>query len=106
MYILYYNMNCKECEKQANSTSSLDWLHRFEISTDTPPTGELKIGDIAVLDKAKGKIYTGGYASRVICLNIPIYYIIGLLMYLPPIFKLIDKNKVGCNGESCDIKNT
>ena len=48
MYMLYYNKNCKDCEKQADNTNSLDWLRRFEISTSTPPTGELKLGEIAV----------------------------------------------------------
>jgi len=104
MYILFYNKDCKDCEKQAKITGRLDWFHRFEISTANPPTGKLQIGEIAVLDKRNHKIYTGGYASRRICLNIPLYFLIGLMMYFPPIFKLFDKNKAGCNGSSCEIK--
>ena len=103
MYILYYNKDCKDCEKQAQRTASLDWLKRFEISTEVPPCGELELGEIAVIDKRNQKIYTGGYASRVICLNVPAYYPIGLLMYLPPIFKLFDRGKHGCNGDSCAL---
>lgn len=103
MYTLYYNKNCKDCERQARRTTALDWLGRFEVSTEEPPSGPLDIGEIAVLHNDTGKVFTGGYASRKICLNIPAYFLVGLFMFLPPIFKLFDNKKAGCNGDVCSI---
>ncbi len=104
MYLLYYNKQCSDCVKQAETTKSLDWFKRFEFSTEISPVGELSPGKIVVVDKEKGKMFTGGYATRKICLNIPVYFIVGLLLFLPPVFKAMNKNKAGCNGESCEIK--
>ena len=102
MYTLYYNKECSDCEQRASVTSKLDWLGRFEISTETPPTGELEKGEVVVISD-KSKVYTEGYAQRVICLNIPVFFIFGLILLLPPIVKAASKGKAGCNGDSCDV---
>ena len=104
MYTLYYNKDCKECEGQSVLTAKLDWLNRVHLSTETPPTGELEQGEIVVISK-DGKIYTEGYALRIICLNVPLFYIFGLLLFLPPILKAASKGKAGCNGASCEINS-
>ena len=102
MYTLYYNKECNDCARQAAQTSKLDWLNRIKVSTETPPTGELEKGDIVLISN-EGKAYTSGYATRTICLNIPIYFLIGILLYFPPFLKLMSKGKAGCNGDSCEV---
>lgn len=102
MYTLFYNEECLDCAKQAASTSRLDWLGRISVSTDIPPTGSLEKGEIVLISES-GNVFTRGYATRAICLNIPAYFIIGLLLYFPPFLKIASKGKAGCNGDSCEI---
>jgi len=102
MYTLYYNKDCPDCARQAAQTSKLDWPDRIKVSTEVPPTGELEKGDIVVISDG-GKIYSSGYATRVICLNIPNYFLLGVLLYLPPLLRRISKGKAGCNGDSCEV---
>ena len=102
MYTLYYNKDCADCARQAAQTSKLDWLDRIKASTEVPPTGELEKGDIVVISD-DGKVYSSGYATRIICLNTPIYFLLGVLLYLPPLLRLISKGKAGCNGDSCEV---
>ena len=101
-YTLFYNGECDDCARQAATTSTLDWLNRIGVSTATPPTGELEKGDIVLISE-DGRAYTSGYATRQICLNIPVYFLLGVLLYLPPLLALASKGKAGCNGDSCDI---
>ena len=102
MYTLFYNKDCNDCGRQASTTSMLDWFNRIAVSTDIPPTGELEKGEIVLISN-DGKAYSGGYATRRICLNVPVYFILGILLYIPPIFKAMSKGKAGCNGDSCDV---
>ena len=83
-------------------TSKHDWLNRIKISTDIPPTGELEKGEI-VLISSSGQAFTHGYALRKICLNIPLYFLVGLALFVPPLLKIASKGKSGCNGDSCEI---
>ena len=103
MYTLYYHKDCPECAQQAATTSRLDWLNRISLSTDVPPTGELEKGEIVLISDS-GHAYTSGYATRKICLNIPAYFVYGLLLFLPWFLRMASKGKAGCNGDSCDIK--
>ncbi len=102
MYTLFYNKDCNDCARQAATTSRFDWLNRINVSTAIPPTGELEKGEI-ILISDDGKAYTRGYATRRICLNVPAYFIFGLLLYLPPVLKAASKGKAGCNGDFCEI---
>lgn len=101
MYTLFYNKECSDCENQAAQTSKLDWFDRINISTGIPPTGELEKGEIVLISK-EGKVYSSGYATRKICLNIPVYCLIGLMLFFPPFLRLASKDKAGCNGNTCE----
>ena len=103
MYTLYYNRACDDCARQAALTAKLDWFKRIAISTEIPPTGELEPGEI-VLISSQGKAFTRGYATRTICLNVPVYFILGLMLYFPPFLKAASKGKAGCNGDTCEIQ--
>jgi len=101
-YTLYHHKDCPECAKQAALTRKLDWLNRIRVSTEIPPTGELEKGEI-VLISDDNKAYTKGYAVRKICLNVPAYFLYGLLLFLPPVLNAASKGKAGCNGDACEI---
>ncbi len=102
MYTLFYHKDCDDCARQAEMTSKLDWFNRIKVSVEQPPTGVLEKGEIVLISN-KGQAYTRGYATRKICLNVPMYFIYGLLLYLPLVLKAASKGKAGCNGDSCDV---
>lgn len=102
MYTLFYHKDCADCANQAATTSKLDWFNRIAVSTEVPPTGELEKGEIVLISNS-GQAFTRGYATRKICLNIPAYFLFGLILFFPPFLKLASKGKAGCNGDSCDI---
>lgn len=100
---LYFNAGCPDCVRQAARTARLDWLNRVDLRTDESPLGEVSIGEIVVVEEKNSRIFTGAYATRKICLQIPLLYLCGLLLYLPPILKIAGRNKIGCNGDACEI---
>ncbi len=102
MYTLFYHKDCSDCANQAATTSKLDWFNRIQLSTEEPPTGELVKGEI-VLVSNDGLAFTRGYAIRKICLNIPLYFLWGVALFLPPLLTIASKGKAGCNGDTCDI---
>lgn len=60
-----------------------------------------EIGDIHVVDNQNAKIFSGAYATQVVCQNIPAYWLLALLMRLPFVFRKVASQKPGCNGERC-----
>ena len=100
---LYYNTNCSDCVREAKRTAQFDWLGRVEILTEDSPLGELPIGEILVVDKQSNKIFTGVYATRKVCLQVPMFFLYGLVLYLSPIRKMAGRKKQGCNGDVCEI---
>ena len=82
----------------------LDWFGRFERTTQPSPMGIPAIGDIHVVDHQTAKIFSGAYATHVVCQNIPAYWPLALLMRLPFVFSKAAGQKPGCNGESCATK--
>ena len=101
--ILYYNANCMDCVQLAKSTEKLDWFNRIELTTSESPQGEVPIGEIVVVEKNDNKFYTGVYATRKVCLQIPSYFLYGIALFIPFVRNIVGKNKPGCNGESCEI---
>ena len=100
---LHYNPNCPDCVRQAKRTARMDWLGRVELRTDESPLGEVPMGNIVVVDTKKNRIFTGIYATRMVCLQIPLLFPYGLVLYIPAIRKLIGRDKQGCNGDACEI---
>ena len=49
------------------------------------------------------RIFAGVYATRKVCLRIPLLYLYGLLLYIPPIRNLAGKSNPGRNGDACDV---
>ena len=100
---LYYNANCPNCMRQAVRTSRMDWLDRVELRTDESPLGVVPMGEIVAVEMKNNKIFTGIFATRKVCLQIPLLLPYGLILFLPPILKIAGRKKIGCNGDACEI---
>ena len=100
---LYYNATCPDCTRQARLTARMDWLGRVELRTDESPLGAVPVGEIVVVEKESGRAFTGVYATRKVCLQVPLLYLYGLALYLPPVRALFGRDRQGCNGDACEI---
>ncbi len=100
---LFYNARCPDCVHQAKLTERMDWLGRVELRTDASPLGEVPVGEIVVVEKESSKAFTSIYATRKVCLQVPLLFLYGLALYLPPIRILLGRDKQGCNGDTCEI---
>ena len=103
---LHYNPSCPYCVRQAKRTARLDWLRAIELRTDHSPLGEVPVGEIVVVDEQSGRIFTGVYATRMVCLRVPLLFLYGLLLYLPPIRNRVGGAKPGCNGDESSPTTT
>ena len=100
-YTLHYNSRCQDCVKLAQWNRRLDWLGRFERTTEASSMGMPDIGDIHVVDHRTATVFSGAYATQIVCQNIPAYWPMALLMKLPFVFKQAARKKPGCNGDRC-----
>ncbi|WP_420427690.1 hypothetical protein [Algiphilus sp.] len=103
---LYYNAYGPDCRRQAARTERLDWLQRVNLSMDDSPIGEVPIGEIVVLDARNQRVYSGIDATRKLCLQVPAYWLVGWLLFLPPLRAWLGRKKPGCNGAQCEIGPT
>ena len=100
---LHYNAHCADCVRRSKVTGSLDWFRRIQMSTGESPIGEPPKGEVVVVDHRTGQVFTGVYAMRKICMQVPLMIPMGLLLYLPPVRALMAGTKPGCNGDACEI---
>ena len=100
---LHYNPSCPDCARQASRTARLDWLGRISLSTQPSPLGEVPVGEIVVVDHRRKRLFTGVFATRRICMEVPLLLPLGLLLYLPPIRRVVGSRNPGCNGEACEL---
>lgn len=103
-YTLHYNSLCQDCVRMGVWNKRLDWLVRFQRTSEPSPMGMPEIGDIHVVDHRTATIYSGAYATERVCRNIPAYWPMALLMLLPFVFNKFASRKPGCNGNSCTIQ--
>ena len=100
---LHYSPECAACARQAQLTASLDWLGRVALSTASSPIGPVPKGRIVVVDTRDRRVFTGIFATRKICLQVPLFFLYGLLLTLPPVRWLALKDDPGRNGDACEI---
>ena len=100
---LFYNANCPDCARQAKTTARMDWLGRVELRTDESPLGAVPVGEIVVVEKGSGRTFTGVYATRKVCMQVPLFLPYALALYLPPLRAPKGRGKPGCNGDACEI---
>jgi hypothetical protein len=100
---IYRHPECARCERIARWHHRFDWLSRIRSSTETPPTGPLKLGEIVVERAGSGEILRGVEAVRAIFRQIPAYWPILPALRIPPIAAKIDRDVRGCDDGSCTI---
>jgi len=100
---LFYNADCPDCARRAERTNRLDWLHRVRTSTDDSPIGQVPKGEIVVVDDGTGRVFTGVYATRAVCMQVPAYMPYGLALHIPPLLRIAGRGKMGCNGDACEV---
>jgi hypothetical protein len=81
----------------------LDWLNRFEDTTEDPVTGTLRKGEIAVKDLASGETLKGASCLRLLCQNIPLYRPLLLPLHLPAFRRLVEREIGGCDSDVCGV---
>ncbi len=81
----------------------MDWLDQVELRTDRSPIGEVPAGEIVVVENRTDRVFTGIFATRKVCMQIPLLIPFGLLLYLPPVLRIAGRSKMGCNGDACEI---
>ena len=101
---LFYNPRCPDCVRQASLTAP-PWTGSAASSCGrtTHRWGAVPVGEIVVVEKESSRAFTGVYATRKVCLQVPLFFLYGLALYLPPVRALFGRNKQGCNGDACEI---
>lgn len=101
--LIYRHPDCAKCARIARTHHAFDLLGRVEDTTETPPTGPLRMGQIVVEDRASGRIEQGAEAFRLITRAVPFYAPARLLLKLPRFRSYIETEMGGCNGVACDV---
>ena len=100
---IYRHPNCERCRAISELHKMMDWLDRLEFSTEVPPCGALRMGEIAVEELASGAIFKGAAAVRSIFRQVPAYWLFYPLLCLPIVAKRIDRDLSGCDDVMCKI---
>lgn len=100
---VYRNADCAKCARFARAGHLFDWLDRMDVSTETPTTGPLRLGEVVVEDLSSGRILKGAEGIELIFRNIPAYAPFRLLLRVPLVRRYIEKEVSGCEGDACEI---
>jgi hypothetical protein len=100
---VYRNRDCARCARFAQAHRLLDWLGRVDVSTDTPRTGPLRLGEVVVEELPTGPVHRGADGIELIARNIPAYAPLLLLLKVPAIRRYVDQEVRGCRGSACDV---
>jgi hypothetical protein len=100
---IYRHPDCPKCARYARIHRSLDWLQRVDISTKTPRTGPLRLGEVVVENLEDGRLLKGADAFREICRQIPAYAPFLFLLRLPAVRAFAEREMTGCNGDACAL---
>lgn len=96
---LFRNSECAKCTRYARLHHLLDWLNRFEDSTDVSPLGRLRIGEIAVQNLASGATLKGVECFQLVCKHIPLYWLLLPLFYFHPFRAYVEREVSGCRND-------
>jgi hypothetical protein len=100
---LYRHPDCVRCGKMARVHAFFDWLNRVDCTTEEAPSGPLRMGEIEVREIATGLTFKGVAAVRKVARQIPAYWPLLPLLYLPPVARKIDAMVSGCEDGSCGL---
>lgn len=76
----------------------MDWLNRLEVLAARPPSGAVRMGEIAVEDLKTGETVKGAAAFEKICRSIPADAIGRLLLLVPAFRAYVERTLSGCDG--------
>ena len=98
---IHRNPDCAKCARYAAAHRLFDWLGRVDVSTESPRTGALRLGEVVVEKLGTGTILRGADAFAEICRNIPLYAPFRLLLRVPAFRAFVDRDMSGCGGKAC-----
>jgi hypothetical protein len=102
---VYRNAHCATCARFAKVAQFFDWLHRVDLSIETPKTGPLRVGEVVVEELASGRILRGAEGMDLIWGNIPVYAPFRLLLRVPSFRRFLEKNVSGCKDNTCEVSS-
>jgi len=103
--VIYRHPECGKCARMARLHHRFDWFNRVADVTATPPAGPLQMGEIIVEDLATARFLAGVEGVKLICRQIPLYWLALPLFWIPAIRALADREARGCFNGSCQIGN-
>lgn len=101
---LFRHPDCPKCAKIARVHEIFDWHNRLEVSTATPKTGALRMGEIVIEELATGTIFRGADAFGLLCRRIPLYAPLSLLLRSAAFRRYITREMSGCGDTSRGIE--
>jgi hypothetical protein len=103
--VIYRHPECEKCARMARWHRLFDWFNHVAVVTTTPPTGPLQMGEIIVKDLPTGRFLTGVEGLKLICRQIPSYWLFLPLLWIPAVRARADREACGCTNGSCQIGN-
>ena len=100
---LYRHPECERCRRIGRVHRFFNWLGRVGFSTEPPPGGALRPGQIALVVHSSGEELRGVQAVRALARQIPAYWVLLPLLHLPPVARAIDRSLQGCAGDVCAV---
>ena len=100
---IYRHPDCARCARLARIHHALDLFGRVESTTQTPPTGALRMGQIVVEDRASGVVESGVGAFRLMTRAIPFYAPGRLLLAFSGFRSFVEREMGGCADGACEI---
>ena len=99
---LYRHPDCARCARYARLHHRLDWLGRFEDSTDVSPVGPLRLGEVVVQDLRSGATLRGAAGFGLLCRQIPAYWPLLPALRIPAFRRRIEREFSGCANDQCN----
>jgi hypothetical protein len=99
--LIYRHPNCERCARFARVHHAVDWMNRIAETTDTPPTGPLRRGEIVVEDLATHRILAGAEALGLVYRQAILYWPLLVLLWIPPTRAWLDREVRGDPEGSC-----
>lgn len=103
--VIYRHPECGKCARIARLHRLFDWFNRVAVVTTTPPGGPLQMGEIIVEDLATRQFLTGAEGLKLICRQIPLYWLALPLFWIPAVRARADREARGCTNGSCQVGN-
>ena len=102
--LIHRHPDCARCARIARTHHAFDLFRNVADTTESPPTGALRMGEIVVQDRASGRIAQGAEAFLLITRAIPLYAPARLLLKLRTFRSYIEREMGGCDDGACAVR--